>query len=241
MSDMANRDARRTLSPAQAGRVYDRIGRVQDWQGFYETTPIDDMVAHADFSGAGSVYELGCGTGALARRLLTHELDDAASYLGIDVSEKMVSLTTGRIAPWADRAEVQTVTGDLPLPGEDACYDRFVATYVFDLLDVEYAERIFGEARRLLARNGLLCLVSLTEGTTRSSRLVAGSWRWIWGKSPEILGGCRPAEMGQQLSPSNWEIVHHCTVTSWAVPSEVLVARWTGRGSDEGEEIRGDR
>lgn len=214
----------RTLSRDQARSVYDRIGRVQDWQSFYETAPIDDMIEHGDFGSATSVYEFGCGTGALAKRLLSGELDDAASYFGVDISETMVSLAADRIAPWPDRAEVQMVTGDLPLPGEDGCYDRFVATYVFDLLDVEYAEQVLDEARRLLARDGLVCLVSLTEGMTRSSRIVAGSWRWIWSKSPKILGGCRPVEMATRLT-DGWTIVHHRVMTSWAVPSEVIIAR----------------
>ena len=46
---MTGRDDGRTLSLRQARSVYNRIGRAQDWQSFYESAPIDNMIAHADF------------------------------------------------------------------------------------------------------------------------------------------------------------------------------------------------
>lgn len=224
MRGMTGLDRGRTLSPEQARSVYNRIGRVQDWQSFYETAPIGDMIAHSGFPLATSVYELGCGTGALAARLLGEELDDAATYLGVDVSDTMVSMTTDRIARWSDRARVQLVSGDLPLPGRDHHFDRFVATFVFDLLDEGYASRILDEALRLLTSDGLVCIVSLTEGTTPMSSVVAGGWRSIWRSAPRLVGGCRPVDMATMLT-DRWKPVHHRVITSWAVPSEILVAR----------------
>jgi ubiquinone/menaquinone biosynthesis C-methylase UbiE len=213
------------LSPAQARSVYNRIGRAQDWQSFYEHAAIDDMIAHADFENATSVYEFGCGTGNLGRRLLTDHLSFGTTYLGVDISDTMVELASNRLMPWGDRAEVERVSGELPLPGEDHGFDRFVATYVFDLLDADYTKAVLGEARRLLTSDGLACVVSLTNGATRVTRAMSSTWQWIWSKSPQLLGGCRPVNMEQQLPAGRWEILHHTVVTSWAVPSEVLVVR----------------
>ncbi len=223
--DMRGRGNGRTLSPAQARRVYNRIGRAQDWQSFYENAAIDDMIAHADFENAASVYEFGCGTGDLGRRLLSDHFSPGATYLGVDISDTMVELAANRLAPWGDRAEVERVSGELPLPGEDHRFDRFVSTYVFDLLDADHTEAVLGEAHRLLTSDGLACVVSLTTGPTRATRALSSTWRWIWSKSPQLLGGCRPISVEQQLPAGRWEILHRTVVTSWAVPSEVVVAR----------------
>ena len=58
------------LTTEQAAAVYDRIGRWQDTQAFYEYRAVEDLVRSGDFEQARSVVEVGCGTGALAERLL---------------------------------------------------------------------------------------------------------------------------------------------------------------------------
>ena len=205
--------------------MYNRIGRIQDWQSFYEHAAIDDMITHADFAHAGSVYEFGCGTGELGRKLLTDQLPPGASYRGVDISDVMVRLSSKRLEPWIERAVVERVSGDGRLPGEDRGFDRFVATYVFDLLDEETTQAVLSEAHRLLVYEGLLCIVSLTNGPTRSSKAMSGTWRRIWRRTPQVLGGCRPIDMHREVPVDRWDVVHHTVITSWAVPSEVVVAR----------------
>ncbi|MGE5292099.1 MAG: hypothetical protein ACM3ML_33930 [Micromonosporaceae bacterium] len=58
------------LTSVQAKRFYDRFGRAQDLQAFYEDRAMKDLLAHGSFPAAGSVFELGCGTGRLAGALL---------------------------------------------------------------------------------------------------------------------------------------------------------------------------
>lgn len=215
--------SQRALSPQELRRVYNRIGRLQDWQSFYEGPAIALLVEEADFGSATSVYELGCGTGAFARRLLSGELDATATYRGIDVSETMTRLATDRLAPWPERAVITKVTGEFPLPGADGSFDRFVAIYVFDLLDGEYAARLLEEARRLLTPRGRLCLVSLTEGRTAVGKTVSRTWRWAWERSPRLVGGCRPVDL-EPLLAGGWDIISQRSVSSWGVTSQVLVA-----------------
>jgi SAM-dependent methyltransferase len=69
----------RTLSPARAKAFYDRFGRKQDAQAFYEDAALDDLVSHASFGTARTVFELGCGTGRLAVTLLRERLPEAAA------------------------------------------------------------------------------------------------------------------------------------------------------------------
>jgi ubiquinone/menaquinone biosynthesis C-methylase UbiE len=212
------------LSPERAGRVYDRIGRMQDWQSFYEGPAIRALQAHADFEHARSVFELGCGTGAMAERLLDRVLPDDASYLAADVSRTMVGLAAERLRRFGDRASVHLVSGTPPLPGADGSFDRFVAVYVFDIFSDDLAAAMLSDAERLLAPSGTVCLVSLGAGRTRPSRALCSVWNAAWRVAPALVGGCRPVDLVDRI-PSSWEVMYATDVTSFAVTSQVVVAR----------------
>ncbi len=212
------------LSPREAACVYDRIGRLQDWQSLYEGPAIAELLRAGNFAKARSVYELGPGTGALAERLLSDYLPKDARYRGVDVSPKMVRLARERLHRWAERARIDLVDGSLPLPGPDGGYDRYLAAYVFDLLAPGYSVRVLEEARRLLGQAGLLCLVSLTPGRSGSSRLVSAGWRRLWQLDARIVGGCRPIDLAPLLIAAGWEIRHRSVVQAWSVSSEIVVA-----------------
>ena len=50
------------LTHLQAQAFYDRMGKKQDWQAFYEAKAIHDLIRHASFETAQAVFEFGCGT-----------------------------------------------------------------------------------------------------------------------------------------------------------------------------------
>jgi len=162
----------RYLSPAEAKRFYDRLGSRQDWQGFFENPANNELTAHAAFESAHSVFEFGCGTGALAARLLQQHLPSDAGYVGIDISGTMVSLARERLKPWSDRARIYQSEGSPRISEPDRSFDRFVSTYVFDLLAPDFIDQLLSEAQRLLVPGGKLCLVSMTFGTSHISRAV---------------------------------------------------------------------
>ncbi len=214
------------LDAEGARRFYDRIGRGQDSQRFYEDPATHRLAGPARLAGADRVYELGCGTGRYADWLLGAVLRPEAVYLGVEISPVMARLAGERLARFAPRAEVVLI--DPPgrtLPGEPGSFDRFVANYVFDLLGTGDAQALLAEAHRLLAPDGLLCAVSLTPGPTPISGLVSAAWGAIATRRPALVGGCRPIELTALLDPSRWIVTHDEVVTSWGVPSEVLVAR----------------
>jgi SAM-dependent methyltransferase len=215
----------RTLSHAEARRVYDRIGSRQDTQGFYENPALDLLVAHADFAAAGSVFEFGCGTGRFAARLLGELLPQDARWRGVDLSPEMVRLARERLAPFGERAQVVQTAGE-PATGEpDASYDRFVSNYVLDLLSEDDIRAVLAEAARILRPGGLLCLVGLTTGCTPASRVVARLWSAVHRLSPALVGGCRPLDLTPLLPEDTWSVQTHRRLSAFGVPSEVLVAR----------------
>ncbi len=213
----------RTLSRRRARRFYDRLGAGQDSQRFYENPATGDLAAHADFEHAHSVFELGCGTGSFAERLLAGALPPGAHYLGVDLSETMAGLAGDRLARFGPRASVIRIPGEPEVDLPEGGADRFVSNYVLDLLPGDEIRAWLAEAHRVLAPGGLLCLVSLTHGTGLLSKSVIGLWRGLHRLSPVLVGGCRPVELLDHVG-AGWEVRYRRTVVAFAVPSEVLVA-----------------
>ncbi len=213
-----------TLSHAAARALYDRIGRWQDTQRFYEDEATTDLSAHAEVHQAQSVFEFGLGTGRLAARLLRDHLPGTARYLGIDISATMVALARERLAPWKNRARVEQSDGSPRISASDCAFDRFVSTYVLDLLSREDIAAVLAEARRVLAPEGLLCLVSATHGRTPGQRLIMGLAARLHSLSPTLVGGCRAIDLSSVLERESWRVIYHKVISKWGIPSEVLVA-----------------
>lgn len=214
---------RTTFGADEARRFYDWFGAWQDLQ-VYEKPALDDLVAHADFEHASAVFEFGCGTGRLAERLLENHLPEHATYTGVDVSTTMVGIAARRVARWSNRARIELADAGATLPYGNDVFDRFVSTYVFDLLPPARLEDAFTEARRVLSANGKLCIATSTEGTTPVTRIVSSIWKRMYALDPRLVGGCRPLRVSGLLDPDAWKSEHVRVVCSWGICSEVLIA-----------------
>jgi ubiquinone/menaquinone biosynthesis C-methylase UbiE len=212
------------LTRAEARTFYDRWGARQDSQRPFEEPALRDLVAHARFDAARAVFELGCGTGRFAETLLEHHLPPGASYRAVDLSTTMVDLARKRLARFGARAEVQATDGEPVLALPSGSVDRFVSTYVFDLLGEDEIRALLAEAHRVLEPGGLVCLAGLTHGTGLVSRAFERVWRALHALRPSLVGGCRPISLVGLLSSPQWRILHHRVVVAWGMPSEVVVA-----------------
>jgi len=212
-----------TLTPEQAKAFYDRFGAWQDWQGFYENPARRDLIARADFETAAAVFEFGCGTGDFAARLLAGHLPPRCTYTAVDISSTMVRLAGERLAPWRDRVRVDRPSGSMTLEADGGAFDRFVATYVLDLLSDEDIRDLLVEANRILSPGGRLCLVSLTRGAGAVATLVTGSWTALFALRPALLGGCRPIALCSYIDPDLWRIEYRRVRTAFGLSSEVVV------------------
>jgi ubiquinone/menaquinone biosynthesis C-methylase UbiE len=213
-----------TLSHEEAKAFYDRLGRRQDWQAFFEDRAVEDMIKHSEFGRARAVCEFGCGTGRLAQRLLREFLPHDSTYVGLDISETMVALARKRLIPWKERASVVRTDGTPHVPAGDESFDRFLACYVFDLLSEQDIRDLLSEAHRVLVPGGLLCLVSLTYGETRASKILISLWERVHAWRPVLVGGCRPLELRAHLSEAAWQLQHRAVISRFGVSTEVVVA-----------------
>jgi len=215
----------KTLSHQQAKQFYDRFGRKQDWQRFYEDPATTDLLAHLHLPEAQSLFEFGCGTGRFAQSLLAKHLPPTASYVGVDVSSTMIALSQALLAAFGARARVQQTVGEIHFDQRDASMDRFIALYVLDLLSEADARAVLDEALRLLRPGGLLGLVSLTHGATASARVVERAWTGLFRLRPMLVGGCRPIDLRTLIDPERWVADHYNVITRFGISSQVVVAK----------------
>jgi ubiquinone/menaquinone biosynthesis C-methylase UbiE len=212
------------LSNEQAKAFYDRFGKKQDWQSFYEDVATAALVRNGEFDKANAVLELGCGTGRFGERLLEKHLPVNARYVGVDISDTMVALAKERLVRFGVRAEIYLTDGSPHFDFGTATFDRFVSNYVLDLLTFEGIQTVLQEAWRVSTEGGLLGLTSLTHGFTSISHVVTSIWMTIHAIWPTLVGGCRPINLLELVTGPRWRVRYDGKFSSYGVPSEVLVA-----------------
>ncbi len=214
----------RGLSCEQVIQFYDRFGKKQDTQSYYEDLALADLLKHARFDTAQAVVEFGCGTGRFAEQLLGTYLPNNATYWACDVSATMLELSGQRLSRFGNRVALWKSTGELSLPLLSESVDHFVSNYVLDILAFDEIQTVIGEAKRVLKQDGLLCLTGLTNGKGLFSKLWTSFWNVRFAINPKWVGGCRPIEIENFLD-ADWEIKHYRVVVARGISSEVLVAR----------------
>jgi len=168
--------------------------------------------------------EFGCGTGRLAAELLAERLAPECRYLGLDVSAIMVELASTRVAPFGARAEIRQTEGAPRIEAADGAFDRFVSTYVLDLLPEREIRMLLDEAHRVLAPSGLLGIAGLAHGERGLPRAVSRLWEQVHRFRPALVDGCRPIALEAYLFEREWTIRHRSVVCPYAIPSECIVA-----------------
>ena len=122
------------LSHEQAKRFYDRMAAMQDAQYFIERPALADLVANLEPAGAERWIEFGCGTGRFVEELFVRYLPPNACYIGFDVSSAMIELARSRTARFGNRVVIRQTSGTMRVDLADGAFDRFISTYVLDLL-----------------------------------------------------------------------------------------------------------
>ena len=212
------------LSHAEIKTIYDQLGERQDRGSYFEAPALAILREHAAFSTAQRLFEFGCGTGTFAAALLAETLPAAACYVGLDQSTTMVQLAAAQVKRFGPRATIVQSAGTMSLPIASAAVDRFVSNYVLDLLAVGEIEQLLAEAHRILIPGGLLCLTSLTHGTTPYARLVMAGWQALYALAPQRVGGCRPLAVTALLPANQWQVQHRAVSITRGLASEVVIA-----------------
>ncbi|KAL7576953.1 hypothetical protein ACA910_006709 [Epithemia clementina (nom. ined.)] len=109
--------------------------------------------------------------------------------------------------------------------------DRFVSTYVLDLMSEEDMYKVFDLAEQCLCPdNGLLLLAGITWGYTKSIQtfFTTAIWEFMYKVRRKKVGGCRPQALQPYLKARGWRIQKVVTTLPVGYPwmaSEVICAK----------------
>ncbi|KAK3288927.1 hypothetical protein CYMTET_3614 [Cymbomonas tetramitiformis] len=230
-------DKRNVLTREKAREVYDASGRkANDTVSPYGAPASEVLLRIGRFDEAEVILEYGHGTGTFARRLFERGiLRPSVEYIGIDQSPVMMKLASESLQPYKQNVTlISTPNGD-PLLGtrqlKSGSVDRYLSTYVFDLLSEDDIASALHESYRLLQPDGLLCVSGITYGNSLGSRLACAIWELVRSFNIEIVGGCRPQKLAPYLEKAGYRIKESYIVQGdrsgllGFMNSEVLIAQ----------------
>ena len=211
-----------TISTEDARCYYDWLGAGHDLGHRFERAAKERGLGRLSLRPGLRVLNVGVGTGKEQIRIQEAVAPAGVAY-GVDLSRTMLRLCRERVPP--PGGESLCEADGRYLPFASAVFDRAFSSYVLDLIPARGIHRMLTEMHRVLHKDGLLVLVSLTEGTTPASRALITAWKGFYRVSPYALGGCRPLRLTHPLLRAGFSRVHREVVVQLGMPSEVLVAR----------------
>jgi phospholipid N-methyltransferase len=244
-------DLSNVTRPSQSAvtRFYDQFGGIlmnDLYHHLFEFEGMKEMIAHCDIQRGDTIVEIGPGSGFLADHILMElkkmpTTEKPSSYYGIDVSRTMHKKASQRVAyHFKDfenlseknkiDAQMILVTDSLEFLANNISFpvDRFVLTYVMDLMPVDVLHEfvdLFGS--KLRDSSSKICVVNLTYGFTPLSRIVTNVWQILYRLlGGDVVGGCRPLNILDFFSQEKgFQITHASLVVSTGVPSEVAIIK----------------
>jgi len=157
---------------AASRRLWDRVGRFYDWigpatnviRGVALSTERRDLVARLGLAQCSSVLEIATGTGENLR-VITEQVSDQASVVGVDLSRRMISRAARKLARMG--CPVQLVLGNATcLPFRDGGFD-----VVLDGFGMKYysdKRRAIREMLRVVNPGGRIVIAELGVPQGRS-------------------------------------------------------------------------
>lgn len=174
------------FSTLQTANFYDRFGKKQDQQAFYEDIAIKYLLEESNLAEANKIIEFGYGTGRMAVHILNEYTSSNIKYVGYDLSTTMSLLARQRLSQFQDRAIIRQSDGTPNLPEENCSADRVISTYVLDILGESDIRAFFEEVWRILTPGELVSVISLTRARNLFPRLVMGLWSLLYSTRLEL-------------------------------------------------------
>lgn len=199
-------------------RVYAKLSRLYDFWGFLaESKAVDRVLQLANIRDGESILEVAVGTGVNFERIV--RFNPHGRNEGIDLSPEMLARARERLGKRFGNYSLR-VGDTCSLPYPDDTFDLVVNNYMFDLLPEEDFAQVLAEFRRVLKSQGRLVITTMTFGREWHSRV----WDWLLHRAPNLLAGCRPVSLEEDIERSGFRNIHIEYVCQLTFPSQVLYA-----------------
>ncbi len=209
-------------SKDEARKTYDKISKWYDLlEGVWEKKAKQTGLAKLAVKEGEKVLEIGFGTGhgivALASSVGEH-----GSVCGIDISPGMLDVTRRMLKKAGIAKRVALVLGDaVNLPYETDSFDAAFMSFTLELFDTPEIPLVLNECKRVLHKNGRICIVSLSE--TGGPSRVRALYKWGHESFPRFLD-CRPIFVEEALKDAGFQCIYVNTTTVFRMPVEIVLA-----------------
>jgi ubiquinone/menaquinone biosynthesis C-methylase UbiE len=207
------------LSRTQVRGIYDRLAPIYDgWSAPFESRArarVLDIIASRQ---AERILEVAVGPGAAFAKILGANPDGLT--VGLDLSHKMLSRAASRAARSGRSSYLLLQADALHLPLPDDSFEVVTNSYMLDLLPVVDIRNVLAEYKRVLKPGGTLVLANMTH----SDALLSTAWKWLYSRSPSLVGGCRAVLAAPFLEELGFAGVRREFISQLSFPSEVLTA-----------------
>lgn len=189
------------------------------WSCLAESYATERAILLAGAHPGDSVLEVGVGTGRLLIRLA--QITGLRRLVGIDLSQKMVRLARKRLSRIQDRPAFVIHGNALYLPLASKTFDALLSCYMLDLLAEADIRDTLEEFRRVLKPGGRLVLVNMSQ----QAPVFNAVWMWVYSHFPNLVGRCRPMDIGKLLVSGGWRVEHRELISQCSFRSELFLAR----------------
>ena len=203
----------------EIGELYDGKAWFYDvWAYLTESKARERALELAEIQDGQSILEVAVGTGLMFNEIVKR--NSHGQNVGIDISEGMLSRAETRLAKQNSENYSLSIGSAFDLKVGDASVDMLVNNYMFDLVPFNQMDKIIGEFKRVLKRNGKLILINMTK----SESFGGGLYENVYRLSPRILGGCRGVQMTDLLTQHGFKIEVREYIQQMLFPSEFIIA-----------------
>jgi len=203
----------------EIGELYDGKAWFYDvWAYLTESNARKRALELAEIQDGQSILEVAVGTGLMFNEIVKR--NSHGQNVGIDISEGMLSRAETRLSKQNSENYSLSIGSAFDIKMEDASVDMLVNNYMFDLVPFNQMDKIIGEFKRVLKRDGKLILINMTKSESFGGSLYENVYRL----SPRILGGCRGVQMTDLLTRHGIKVEVREYVQQMFFPSEVILA-----------------
>ncbi len=170
-----------------------------------------------------TLLDIGCGTGAALIPLAEAAGPDGKVH-GIDIAEEMIAVSARRADRVGCTDRIELVRGDAAeLPWNGDTFDAVFMSFTLELFDTPDIPRVLEECRRVLEKEGRICVVSLAQRPKQREPLMQKLYEWGHRKFPKLLD-CRPIPAESFLEEAGFEIGTREEYSMAGLPVDVVLA-----------------
>lgn len=204
-------------SKDEVRRLYSKLSHTYDfWGSLTEQKATSRALQLAHIRNGESILEVAVGTGRVFEQIIS--LNRNGKNVGIDLSPEMLAQAEKRLKKRFTNYSLKEADA-YSLPFSDNIFDLIISNYLFDLLPEQDFTIVLLEFRRVLKSGGRAVITSMTSGKRWYSRI----WDWI-ARSTELLAGCRPISLEEDMKKAGFENVHAEYVSQMTFPSLIIRA-----------------